>query len=194
MSLLLAPAPADGFFDVGAAQLLALLLAGGALACLVLVLGRLRALERRLDRFDALDDLPAALHALRDSAGELDLRRIEHLLLDLREDQRKLHGRLMQIAENATAVPEVVVADGADRPAPVRAPLVERVTNRLLALGYERIQLLGDTDRFAAVDAAGEGEVLVEARRGGAVCKGRITIHEGAISDVEVRSSHEMFP
>jgi len=187
-------ADSPGFFELGAFHLVVLALLGGALFCLVQLLGRLRTLEGRLERLKVLDEIPVSLRTLIESSSELDLRRLEHLLIDLRDDQRRVNEQLMQIAERPRVETiEVPQAGPADRPAPVQVPLAERVVNRLLALGYERIQLLGTAAEIEDL-VGGDGEVLVEARRAGAVCKGRVTVQAGAISEVELRSNHDMFP
>ncbi|MCB9904243.1 MAG: hypothetical protein H6831_07540 [Planctomycetes bacterium] len=194
--LLLVPAESAGFFDLSAFHLLALALMGGVLACLVLLIGRARTLEDRLDRLDSLDEIPKGLRALIESTKELDLRRLEHLLLDLRNEHKRLREQLMQLVES----PRAGSVEGAsntsapgERPAPAVAPLSERVMNRLLALGFERIHLITTAAELEEL-TGGDGDVLVEARRDGAICKGRVKIHAGAISEVDVRSSHDMFP
>ena len=71
--------------------------------------------------------------------------------------------------------------------------LAERITNRLIVLGCERIELLvgaGDLERMAAEG----GEVAFEARRDGAAAKGRVQIADGRLVDVQVSTSHQMFP
>lgn len=194
--LLLTLAESAGFFDLGAFHLLALALLGGVLACLVLLIGRARTLEDRLERLDALDEIPKGLRTLIESTKELDLRRLEHLLLDLRNEQKRLREQLMQVVESPRvgAVESATnAAEGAQRPAPVAAPLSERVVNRLLALGFERIHLITTADELEEL-SGGDGDVVIEARRDGAICKGRVKIHAGAISEVDVRSNHDMFP
>lgn len=192
--LILAEAP--GFFDLSAFHLLAIALMGGVLWCLVQLLGRARMLEERLEHLETLDEIPQGLRALIDSTKELDLRRLEHLLLDLRNEQKRLREQLMQVVES----PRVGVVESATnttgesvRPAPAIAPLSERVVNRLLALGYERIQLITTAAEFDELSNS-DGEVVIEARRAGAICKGRVKIHAGAIAEVDVRSNHDMFP
>lgn len=194
--LLLIPAESAGFFDLSAFHLLALALMGGVLTCLVLLIGRARTLEDRLERLDSLDEIPQGLRALIESTKELDLRRLEHLLLDLRNEHKRLREQLMQVVESPRAGAVEAASNatsGTERPAPVSAPLSERVVNRLLALGFERIHLITTTQELEEL-SAGDGDVLIEARRDGAICKGRVKINGGTISEVDVRSSHDMFP
>ena len=189
--LLLADPP--GFFDLGAFELLMLALAAGIFACLVLLLGRAKALDEPLDRLKALDEIPVGLRSVVESTSQIDLQRLEHLLIDLRDAQKRLREQLMQLAEMPREVVTVESNGPTERPKPPSVPLAERVTNRLLALGFERIQILSSAEDLEAI-AGGDGEVLVEARRDGATCKGRVTIQKGAIAETSVRSNHDMFP
>jgi hypothetical protein len=66
---------------------------------------------------------------------------------------------------------------------------VERALNRLLALGYEQVEVVTPRD---AVDP--DGSILVEARRSGAIYKGAVRLSGGAVADVALRPSHELFP
>jgi hypothetical protein len=72
--------------------------------------------------------------------------------------------------------------------------LGERITTRLLAMGFERIEVLTPLEQLEHLQAGGEGEVLVEARRAGAHHKGRVLVKDGAICDVKLRDSYEAFP
>ena len=40
----------------------------------------------------------------------------------------------------------------------------------------------------------GDGEVLVEARRDGASCKGRVSVRGGVLSDVQIQAAYSAFP
>ena len=75
------------------------------------------------------------------------------------------------------------------------ASLADRVVTRLLALGYERVQLVTPFAKIAELlEGAGDGEVTVEARRDGAACKGKILVKRGAIADVQMQSAYSTFP
>ncbi len=199
-SITLLAAAEGGFFDLGAFELLMLALAAGIFVCLVLLLGRARSLEDALEPLETLDELPPGLRAVTESMSKVDLQRIEHLLIDLRDAQKRLREQLIQLAELPREVPAPAPAPAASepsdrpkRPAPPAVPLSERVTNRLLALGYQRVQILSESAELDAI-GTGDGDVLVEARRDGATCKGRVTIKNGTIAEVAVRSNHDMFP
>lgn len=166
------------------------------LACLLglawLVLAQLRSIDARLTKLDRLEDLRAGLTKLSEASGGLDLRRIEHVLIDLRDAHKRLEPRLLDLAEQARSRPTVESAPGA----PSSATLVERAVNRLLALGYERVSVVTPADELAELTApdGGDGEIRVEARRDGAVYKGRVIVRGGAVVDTELRSVHSMFP
>ncbi len=159
---------------------------------------RLRALEELSGRLDRLDEIKNQLARLANTGGELDLRRLEHVLIDIRDGHKRLEDRLLQLAEAARDEARLETPAPSSTREPERksgSGLGERVVNRLLAMGYERIQLVTPVEEIQAfLDEGGEGEVLVEARRGGAVCKGRIVIRAGSIAGVEFKTAHSMFP
>jgi hypothetical protein len=73
--------------------------------------------------------------------------------------------------------------------------LADRIVTRLLALGYERVQLVTPFAKIAELlEGAGDGEVTVEARRDGAACKGKLLVKRGAIADVQLQSAYSTFP
>jgi hypothetical protein len=123
------------------------------------------------------------------------LARVEGLLEDLRDVQRRLDDRLSALAERASAPTPVVVSAaaapgaGATGAAAEPAQLVERALNRLLALGYEQVEVVTPRD---AVDP--DGSIIVEARRSGAIYKGAVRLSGGAVADVALRPSHDLFP
>ena len=168
------------------AMLLCLALFGVVL--LWLQLGKLRGLEGRTSQLDRLDDVQALLAKLAKDREDLDLRRIEHLLVDLRETQERLEDALLRAVESAGARPETVALVP-------QAPdgLAERVTNRLLALGYERVQIVTRTEKLMELATSG-GEILVEARRQGVLHKGRVIVRGGRIADVEIHPAYSIFP
>ena len=119
----------------------------------------------------------------------LDLTRVEGLLEDLRDVQRRLDDRLSALAERASAPPVVVAAAAAHGAIPTSALLVERALNRLLALGYEEVEVVTPRDAVTP-----DGAIVVEARRSGAVHKGEVLLAGGAVVDVALRPSYELFP
>ncbi|MCB9915425.1 MAG: hypothetical protein H6828_09785 [Planctomycetes bacterium] len=162
------------------------------------LVNRQRGLEDVTSRLDRLEEIRAQVAKLAARGGDLDLRRLEHVLIDIRDGQKRLEERLLQLAEAAqssasSGAPTPTAAGEGERKSAVT--LGERVTNRLLAMGYERIQLVTSHDELQGVlDAGGSGDVLVEARRAGATCKGRVTLRNGGIAGVELKSTHAMFP
>ncbi|MFN0244886.1 MAG: hypothetical protein ACKVWV_18540 [Planctomycetota bacterium] len=174
---------------------LLLVLAGTVVAALVtavaawLVIVRLRAIEDRLGRLDRLDDLQRGVARFLEERGELDLKRVEHALYDIRDGQKRVEDRMLAVIESRASAGGGSALLGA----PTGGALAERVVTRLLALGYERVQLVSSTDELAVVAESG-GEVLVEARRDGAPCKGRVRVKQGAIVDVAIQSAYSAFP
>lgn len=169
-----------------------------AMTILVWVLvQRQRVVEDRLTRLDRLDEIRTLLARIAESGGDLDLRRLEHVLIDIREGQKRLEQRLLQLAESASTSFQEERSSGAREPerSPITS-LTERVTNRLLAMGYERIQILSSTEEIAQLldQEGGDGDLLVQARRAGATCKGRVAVNGGVIAGVELKSAHSMFP
>src|SRR5262245_44600065 len=166
---------------------LALLFAGcaAALAGWAVV----RRLERLRGELRALESLPEVQRTLTRHLSErddLDLRRIEHLLIDLRDGSKRVEELLLR-AEERRAQPESTLV-------PLAPPaLGERVVNRLLALGYERIELVTPHAELEAMNHQG-GDVLVEARRDGALCKGRVRIRAGRIEAVQLQPAFPIFP
>jgi hypothetical protein len=184
-----------------ASLLLTVALVGAVLA---LLLWRMIAIVQRLDeRVARLEDEAHRLGRAAVSRGTAgpaqaghDLARVEGLLEDLRDVQRRLDDRLSALAERASAPTPVAaasaagVAGGAASSAVSEsAQLVERALNRLLALGYEQVEVVTPRD---AVDP--DGAVIVEARRSGAIYKGAVRLSGGVVTDVELRPSHGLFP
>ncbi|MAF64662.1 MAG: hypothetical protein CMJ84_03240 [Planctomycetes bacterium] len=160
----------------------------GVVACALgaVVVWRLRLLDERLEVLEAIEPVGEDLERVAAVAESLDLGRLEHLLSELRDSQKRLNERLLFLAEERGRPGEVA----AETTQPV--PLGERITNRLLAMGFEGIQLLGGPE--ALEDCAAEADVVVEARRGGAFCKGRVRVRDGVIAQVDLRTAHSMFP
>jgi hypothetical protein len=159
---------------------------------------RLRSAGDRLGRLDRLDDIRTQVTRMAEAGGDLELRRLEHVLIDIRDGQKRLEERLLALAESARGLAEAE-ADGGVTPLPAARPsttsLSERIHNRLLAMGYERILLTTSVEDLALlIEEGGNGDVCVEARMAGAVCKGRVSLREGTIAGVQLKGSHAMFP
>lgn len=153
------------------------------------------AIVRRFDRLQAelgplrsLEELRHTLSRWLSERDDLDLRRIEHLLIDLRDGSRRLEDLLLRHEERRAeaATSQALV--------PVGSPgLGERVVTRLVALGYERIELVTPHQELEGFGPAG-GDILVEARREGVLCKGRVRIRAGRIEGVLLQPAFPIFP
>lgn len=170
-------------------ELLGILLLAGILLALGVLLVRLGALGKRLEALDRLGSIDASLKSIGESQDQLELRRLEHLLVDIRDGQKRADQRLAQALEAREQA--VAPESGVSTPAPAR--LGERIINRLLSQGYERIEILTPAEEFEAL-LVGDGEVRVEARRGGAAYKGRVKVQAGSILEVQLRPPFSIFP
>jgi len=117
---------------------------------------------------------------------------VEHLLIDLRDAQQRLEDALLRSLE-AVRGPALAGEGAGPGSASGGEGLGERVVNRLLALGYERAQIVTPSEKLLEL-AADDGEVLVEARQGGVLHKGRIVVRGGRLTDVDVHPSYSIFP
>ena len=167
---------------------LALLVAGVAAAVGAwAIVRRLAELRAGLRHLENLQELQRTLERLLAQRDDLDLRRIEHLLIDLRDAAKRAEELILRGEERrAVAADDVLV--------PVGVPgLGERIVNRLVALGYERIELVTPSAEIEAL-AHGSGDVVVEARRDGVLCKGRVRVRAGRIDLVQLQSAFSIFP
>jgi hypothetical protein len=175
------------------------LVAGGLLCVIVgaaavaawLVVARSKRVEAKLARLDRLDDLARDVARIAQGGGDLDLRRLEHVLIDIRDGQKRVEDRLIAVVESAAATKGgssalALHSGGANA-------LTDRVVTRLLALGYERVQIVTpNTDVVRMVD--GDGDIVIEARRDGALCKGRVSVRRGVLTDVQIQAAYSAFP
>ncbi len=172
--------------------LLALL--GALVALLVRVQLRLARMEQSLSALGALESTARSVEKLAARETELDLRRLEHVLIDLRDGQRRTEDRLLSLLENGRAVGgQSGAITGAQLSGFSGPELQERILTRLLALGYERIVFITSAPEIGALPNL-EGPVLVEARRDGVACKGRVILRAGSIHDVQMQSAYSAFP
>jgi len=154
------------------------------------ILARLRANEKHLERLQELAVLRERVEHLAGVRPELDLRRLEHVLLDLRDTMKRTEERMLILIESTRASP----APGLPVPAAASSALLaERIVSRMLSLGYERVQLVTPQGELEAL-LGGEGLVVLEARRDGVSCKGRVKIKSGAIQDVQMQAAYSAFP
>jgi hypothetical protein len=164
----------------------------GALAGIWAAIARLRELESLARRLEVLEEIRHSVARLASDRGDLDLRRLEHVLLELRDGQKRLEDALLTRLQSPRSLEQPDRAGGGAPPS-----LAERVTNRLLALGYERVRLVtpaAELEQLAAGEGGGSGELVVEARRNGVLCKGRVLLRRGALTDVEIQPAYKLFP
>ena len=156
---------------------------------------RLRRLEGRIAQLDRLAEIQASLHKFLEDRDALDVRRLEHVLLDIRDGQKRVEDRMLAVVESGRGGPHTPGALEPVAPGSATA-LADRIVTRLLALGYERVQLVTPLAQIGALVEGGgsDGEVTVEARRDGAACKGKILVRRGAIADVQLQSAYSAFP
>lgn len=170
-----------------------LLVSLAILLLLYSLVSRLRRPDEVLERLQHLERIEATLNRIAEQHAELDLRRLEHALLDIRQALRKSDERSAALTDSIRQSRDASAEQGGLPVEGSATGLADRVTNRLLALGFEQIEILTpleELEAFALVD----GEVVVEARRGGALHKGRLSVRDGGIADVHLRASYEVFP
>lgn len=149
------------------------------------------ALEESAGRMDAaLGTVAGGIGVTPESSGAAQAEAlrasIEQALATLARQQRD-QTRAIEAALSAAGGP-----GGAGEPeGPAR--LVRRVCAHLAALGYESIEIVTPRAELES-ERAFSGDVVVEARRGGTVHKGRAILDEGVISDVDLRPAHRLFP
>lgn len=183
------PSNLDPALTLGLILLIAFVAMGGLLVYLA---SRVRQHAEGLGSLKHLDSIEGLLRQMAARGEELDLRRLEHVLIDIRDGQERLEERLARQLESQPPVS----GDPGAAPGDVArvVGLSERVTTRLLSMGFERIEVLTTQEDLEALAQSPEGEVVVEARRSGALHKGRVLVRHGSICDVRLRSSYEAFP
>lgn len=193
---LLAPAalaPADGWSLVLALCAVAAAVAAGLAAAAAWQLqARVRELGARAAPLEHLSALARDVHALSEERADLDLRRVEHILIELRDSQVRLEDALLR---HADATREALVRGDSTSAlaAPAGDGLGERAVNRLIAMGYERIQLVTRHEKLLEL-VARDGEILVEANKSGVLHKGRVLVRSGRIANVELHPAYSIFP
>ena len=120
--------------------LVVLALLAAVLVLLYQVHARLQRQRTELGALRHLEPIEGAVRRLSDERGGLDLRRLEHVLIDIRDGQRRLEERLMAVVENLQGR-ELVLPPPAPGEGAFGGRLAERVTGRLLAMGFERIEI-----------------------------------------------------
>jgi hypothetical protein len=170
-------------------------IAGVSMVALIVIIWQLwrmnAVLAEQADQLDALqglEEMAESLEVMAERSDELGRRRLEHVLIDIRDGQKRFEERWLVQMEKQGAVSGAM--PGIDSSA---TSLSERITNRLLTMGFERIDVLTPIEEVEAM-ADGDGEVRVEARRAGVAHKGHVLLREGSIADVRLRDGYDAFP
>jgi hypothetical protein len=169
---------------------IAVLLCAAGVVLLGALLTRLRAAEASLAPLATLESLKRSLDRIVEERDDLDLRRLEHVLIDIRDTQKRVEDGIVATLE---ARQQVALASGGPAASTSPVELADRVVTRLLALGYERVLLVTPHDELAKF-AQGDGEVVVEARRDGSICKGRVLVRDGRITELQIQPAYSAFP
>jgi len=115
------------------------------------IVARLRDLHEDGRRLEVLEEIDAKLGKLVAERDDLDLRRIEHVLLDLRDTQKRLEDAILRTVESGHAAGDpgtrALVPAGSQGQHSALS-LGERVINRLLAMGYERVQIITRAEKL----------------------------------------------
>ena len=118
--------------------------AGATAAGVWLLHTRLRELARLAERLSALEPIQTTLARVAREREDLDLRRIEHVLIEIRDGQRRLEDSLLraaQVAHHGELARGLPASDGAG--------LSERIVQRLIAHGYEHVQVVPTLEELA---------------------------------------------
>jgi len=177
---------ADPFFWIAVALLAALLVTAVGVWALVV---RVREVREEAKRLVLLEDVERSVGRLVAEREDLDVRRLEHVLIDLRDGQRRLEDALLRVVERERGS-EPVARDLLA--APAAESIAERLTNRLLALGFSEVHLVTRTEELP--ELLDEGEVVLEAKRDGVLYKGRAVLAAGRIADVDMSPAFSIFP
>lgn len=143
-----------------------------------------------------IESLHASLARFAATREDLDLRRLEHLLVDLRDQGARTEETLLR-AVQAARTEAGSSGDAKATGAGGAATWVERIENRLLSLGYAQVQVFLEREQLAQLDDASEREpvsVPVEALRREVLHKGCVRVRAGRIVDVELNPPYAMFP
>lgn len=203
--MILDPTPAHSplaLLELGAGTeqsllLVLLVLVLGVLVVSFLALRRSSALSRRLETLEQLgrlEEIQEHLNRVDAERGDLDQRRLEHVLVDVRAGIKRLEASILGVLERQAADAQAERPAQAESPRPV-PKLRERVVNRLLALGYSDIRVVTDAAELAELSAEdADGSIVVEVHQGATQLKGRVLLRGGSITDVDLKSFYPIFP
>ncbi|MEO0480550.1 MAG: hypothetical protein AAF196_13800 [Planctomycetota bacterium] len=171
-------------------------------AALILAYGlvhlRLIRFEKAMDRLRLLEQLDRRVQRVGDQVERTRLDRVEELLHTLVEEAQKSRVALEEFEVKAQEAPEpaprlvtepVTIPQGREPTSGER--LRAAVDARLLALGFRDLRLLDDIEDMTLAEF---GELKVECLKGEMPHKGTVSIRNGAIVDVDLRSVARSFP
>ena len=92
----------------------------------------------------------------------------------------------------AAAVPASASASS-DANSSTAASVVQAIRANLSAQGYTHVEIITSPADMDA-ELLGSGQMTVEAKRGGAIFKGRVLLEDGQVVDAQLRPSHQIFP
>ena len=174
--------------DASSWSWLVLALLGACAVALWVMVARLGEIERRLAGQARNDESKGAATASNSARESLDLQRIEQVLTEIRDGSKRLEDALLRSLSAGRPVSSALEGSAGQA-----VDLSERITNRMLALGYERIVVITPREQFEHIFQSG-GDVLVEARRDAVPCKGKAIFRGGALVDIAMQSAYATFP
>ena len=155
----------------------------------VLIHLRMVRFELYLKEMAGIRTLNQRLESLAEALSRVRLDRVEQLLQQLHEDVRAVQRATSAVEESLVRQPAPLPAVLAPASGAGRVQAV--VETRLFQLGYSGLRLLTD---LTALPAEGDVEIMVECERGGMPCKGRVTVRNGAVRDVQIQTAAQTFP
>lgn len=158
------------------------------LVAYLLVHYRLMRFERYLKEIAGLKLLNERLKSVSDVLERVRLDTVEERLGALHEDLGRVEGAVQRV-ERAIARPVVASAEASGPSAGDR--IRAAIEQRLLALGYGDLRILGDMSGVGGDDTI---EVRVECEKGSMPFKGSVIARNGAVLDVRLRSVAQSFP
>ena len=168
----------------------------GLLIGYLLIHSRLVRFEGYLKEISGLKPLNERLQGVSDSIERVRLDRVEEQLGQLHED---LVGLLQQLSRLERTIHQDLVENFVPAPQSASVGSIELtpgervaavVETRLLQLGYGDLRILTDLGHVRLEDRI---DVRVEARKGEMPCKGTVTVRNGSVVDVALRSVVQSF-
>jgi hypothetical protein len=147
--------------------------------------------EQYMKEMAGIRTLNQRLDSLVEALGRVRLDRTEQLLQQLHEDLRAVQRATSAVEETLVRQPSPIHSAAVLAPASGAGRVQAVVETRLFQLGYSDLRLLTD---LGTLPPEGDVEILVECERSGMPCKGRVTVRNGSIRDVQIQSAAQTFP